>query len=162
MISELRPHGLKEAAFRLGLDPFELVRLLVQGPGVPDGLLLSEQVVQTIKSTAGLRWLWNGITLPEDEHAGRARVRAALRILVDEGFVGESTTRVDNLWRGLNAADALLVRSAVAVLIQEGMLQTFASPLGMQVSAVSERVQELDKIAAGGTAPAALASIWKD
>jgi hypothetical protein len=151
MLEDLKPVGLPEAARRIGVDPFEVLRLLVVAGAVPDGaLLVDPEIVDKLPGIGRIEdpW-WSGVSLPKDANQARARVRAAVKLLLDRGRVGEDRTRLDNVWRGLEPPDRKLLERALEVLAEEGMIRILPSPIGPLVSIDPSAVESARKLAAG-------------
>ena len=162
MTDELRPLTPLAAARRLDLAPDELVRLLVLADVVPDGeLVLDDDALDAVREAGGLDSPWADTALPDDDDPRRARVRGVLRVLLERECVDGLTLRADNLWRGLDGAEALLVRSAGAAMVREGLLHSTASPRGVEVGIAPGRQADVERIAAGGTVPERVAAAWK-
>ena len=161
MLDDLRPLGLSEAARHLGVDPFEVVRLTVAfGPhGGPLSLKLDQ--IDTLRVRAGIEDWWTDATLPDDANRLRAAIRGALHQLLSRRLVGELTTRLDNLWRGLAVDQQVAVEQAVMVLLDEEKLLTAASPKGVQVSIAPGAEAELDRIATGAGEHGGLSAVWQ-
>ena len=156
MLDELRPLGLTDAAKRLGIDPFEVVRLLVVADAMPEQLHLTDDHVEKVRSVGGIEFWWDEVDPPSDADPRRGLVRMALATLQQRGIVGDTTTRLDNLWRGLPAETVALLQQAIGVLVQEGLLGTYPSPRGWQISIQSTRAEDVDKIVEGQGMPPAL------
>ncbi len=156
MIDELRPLGLYDAARTLGIDPFEVVRLLVLGEAFPDGtLVLTPDHVQKIRETGGIEHWWD-----QDAPEGQALVLAMIGKMVDDGLVGESGTRIDNLWRGLGDEQQALLQQAVNILAQNAQILSFMTPRGVQVSLAPDAVGLLGEVAAEEAQHDQLAVLW--
>ncbi len=161
MLDDLTPRGLHQAARELGVDPFGVVALLVAADAVPVGSIrLDHQSIEQLRISGGIEpsW-WEQVTLPDDADPRRARVRAALHLLLDRGFVGEVSTRHDNLWRGLESGEAAMLRDAVAGLAEEGVLSLTASYNGQKVAVTADQRETAEAIAGGRLASSAVDSI---
>lgn len=161
MLDDLRPVGLSDAARELGVDPFEVVRLMVATGMDAESLTLRSEDVAAIRKSAGIEWWWSDTMLPEDENLLRAAVRGALDGLLSRGLIGATTTRLDNLWRGLEVMQQVAIEQAVMVLLEEGKLTTVASPHGVQVSIAPGAEDALREIAAGTAEHAGLSAVWQ-
>src|SRR5687767_14283894 len=120
MLEELMPVGLADAARKLGTEPFEVVRLLVAANAVPQGpLQLGPDAVDRLREIGRIEagW-WEGVTLPKDANPRRARVRAAIQLLIDKERFGDATTRMDNVWRGLRVDEQQLLQGALMALAE--------------------------------------------
>lgn len=151
MLEELEPVGLPEAARRIGTDPFEVVRLLVAAGAVPEGpLLVDAEIVDKLRGIGRIEAPWWGeVALPKDSNPYRARVRAAVQLLLDKGRVGEERTRMDNVWRGLDKGNRQLLERAFAVFSEEGMVRISPSSIGPLLSIEPVAVEAAKKFAAG-------------
>lgn len=167
MLAELRPMSLSDAARHLGVDPFEVVRLLVAaggeagaGHGWPTSLHLSHEQAEALRASAGIEHWWQDAPPPADDNPLRSAVLGAVQQLVSRGLVGERTTRLDNLWRGLGYEQQVAIEQAVMVLLEEAKLVTAASPRGVQVSIAPGAEKELEQLASGEAEHAGLAAVW--
>ncbi len=160
MLSELQPKGLSDVAKELGVDPFEVVRLLVAADAVPESLNFNAEIIAQLKEYSGIAHWWTDNAPPADANPKRGRVRGAVKLLIDNGAVGDSTTRLDNLWRGLGAEDQLLLEQAVGLLMQDGHVQTFAAVQGAQISINAASSDTLGQFVSGGAEPPSLAALW--
>ncbi|MBW2258550.1 MAG: hypothetical protein JRI25_28720 [Deltaproteobacteria bacterium] len=161
MLDELRPVGLSDAARELGVDPFEVVRLMITAGMDTKTLTLRSEDVEAIRTNAGIEFWWADAMLPEDDNHLRAAVRGALGELLARGLVGTVTTRLDNLWRGLEIMQQVAIEQAVMVLLEEDKLLTMASPRGVQVSIAPGVEGDLEEIVAGTAAHADLSAVWQ-
>lgn len=163
MLEELRPLGVSDAARRLGVDLFEVVRLLVASGDVPEHLELTPERVEELRTLGGIDapW-WPAFELPEDEHPLRQRVRGALQLLLDRGHVGDSLTRMDNVWRGLPDDDQAFLQAALTSLGEDGLLAVVATPVGVKVAIPSEHVEVVRQIAAGHHDTPGLTSLYQE
>jgi len=163
MLSEFQPLGVTDAARRLGLDPFEVVRLLVAAKKGLDGpMLFSAELVEELRELGRIDppW-WDGVELPEDANPLRQRVRAALQLMLDKGIVGDTTTRMDNIWRGLPFEDQGLLQQAVMVLAEEQALRVVGSPIGLLVAIETSAKKTVSGIAGGTTESAGLTALYQ-
>jgi hypothetical protein len=163
MLSEFQPLGVTDAARRLGLDPFEVVRLLVAADKGLDGpMQFTPELVEELRTLGRIDppW-WADVELPEDANPLRQRVRAALQLLLDKGVVGDQTTRMDNLWRGLPFEDQGLLQQAVMVLAEEGSLRVVGSPIGLLVAVEASAKDTVAGIAAGTNDSAGLTALYQ-
>lgn len=161
MLDELRPLGLSDSARQLGVDPFEVVRLMVAFGPHEGPLALKPEQVDALRAKAGIEDWWTDATLPDDPNRVRAAIRGALHQLISRRLVGELTTRLDNLWRGLAVDQQVAVEQAVMVLLEEEKLLTAASPRGVQVSIAPGAEGELEAIATGTGEHAGLSAVWQ-
>lgn len=161
MIDELRPMSLSTAARLLGLDPLEVVRLQVVFEKDTTSLELTPEDIDDLRDAAGIESWWEQATLPNDDNPARAAVRGALHQLNFRVLVGEVTTRLDNLWRGLSSDQQVAIEQAVMVLLEEGVLLTSASERGVQVSIKPGAEDVVEGIATGRSEPEGLAAMWQ-
>jgi len=163
MLTEFQPLGLTDVARRLGVDPFEVSRLVVAaGKGLDAPMQFSGEFVAELRELGRIDdpW-WDGVDLPEDPNPLRQRVRAALHLLVDKGLVGDVTTRMDNIWRGLPFDDQALLQQAVMVLAEEGALRVVGSKVGLMVSIDPASADTVKALAAGTSESAGLQSLYQ-
>ena len=161
MLDDLKPIGLKAAAQRIGADPFEVVRLLVAASAAPEGaLFVDPEIVDKLRGIGRIEapW-WSGVSLPKDANRSRARVRAAIKLLLDRGRVGEDRTRMDNVWRGLEPDNRQLLERSLVVLANAGMVRITPSPIGRLVSIEPSAAADARKLAAGKLEPPGLAAL---
>jgi hypothetical protein len=159
MLDELRPKGLKEAALSLGVEPFEVVRLLIAADAVPPGAMrLDDELLGTLREVGGIEASWwaGDDELPEDDDPRRARVRAALGALLAREIIGDATTRLDNVWRGLSPDDQLVLQAAFTALAEDGLLALLATPVGLKVAVVAGKQVEAQTIVDGSGSSASL------
>ena len=161
MRDELRPLSLTEAAQSLGVDPFEIVRLLVASHAMPVGQpFLTYAQVEQLRSQGGIdRSWWDGARLPEDPNPRRRRLRAALTLLLARDHVGEAETRLDNVTRGLPANEQRFLGAALRALSEVGLLSLEVRSVGVMVAIVPSAVAQIRSMADGNEMPAALAAL---
>jgi len=163
MLSEFQPLGLSDAARQLGVDPFEVVRLAVAaGKGLDKPMQFDADLVDELRQLGQIDdpW-WDAVDLPEDPNPLRQRVRAALQLLIDKGVQGDTTTRMDNIWRGLPFDDQSLLQQAVMVLAEEAALRVVGSPVGLMVSIEPSAADTVKALAAGTSESAGLQSLYQ-
>lgn len=160
MLDEFRPLKLSDAARYLGLDPFEVVRLSVVFREASPDLRFPKASLERLREQAGLVDVWADRALPVDDNPSRAAVRGALAYLRDSGLIGSASTRLDNLARGLGAAEQEVIQEGAAILHEAGVLLLTPAPRGLQVSVAPGAEQLVSSIADGGEAPEELAALW--
>ncbi len=162
MLEELQPLSLTAAARRLGIDPFEVVRLLVASDQVPAGALaVDPQAIDALRELGRIdsSW-WDGVDLPSDEHPGRARVRAAARLLLDRKHVGDdAATRMDNVWRGLPLEDQDLLQRAISALAIAGLVRILATRVGLMVCVADGQESKVKALADAEQVPSELTDV---
>lgn len=162
MLEELRSRTLTEAAVDLQIAPFEVMRLLVATDATPERLRLPSVLVEDLREFAGIeRWWTDDAAMPDDPNPRRRRVRAALGLLLSRGYIGERTTRIDNLWRGLSAAEQLVLEQAVELLVSAGHLTTSPSAAGAQIAVDRRSVKHIEGIATGSVSSPAIDALCK-
>jgi hypothetical protein len=152
---------VSQIASSLDLHPFEVARLLGQAGGLPRTLAFEQADIERVQELAGVETWW-GSNAPkiEDDIPGRALVRTATQMLIDRGVVDDNTTRADNLFRGLEAADQFVVKRAVNHLILEEILQGIPTSQGMQLRVAAGKLSVLQGIADGSKIPSSLEELW--
>ena len=163
MLHELRPMGFAEAARHLGVDIFEMVRILTNTDGMPDRLVFEADQLIKIKTDAGIEssW-WTDESLPKDHNPGRQRVRAALQLLLDRGHIGAPGTRMDNVGRGLSPDDQSLVSEALNALASDGLMSIHTTPVATLVYINETGKARIAEIAAGKGDTAALSALYEE
>lgn len=154
MLEQLRPLSFSRAASQLGTDPFDLVRLLVVSGTMPDSLELTPDILETITEFAGIA-SWYATTPANAIDA----LRAGLLELANRRYVGESVTRIDNVWRGLPIQQASAVAEALNALCAEGQLTQYVTPAGVCVSIHPDALGQVTAMASGGALPSTIQSI---
>lgn len=159
MLDELQPLSLTAAARRLGIDPFEVVRLLVVADAVPKGpFALPPELVQRLAELGRIEppW-WEGVALPNGEGPpGLKRIRAALGLLLSRGHTTGQPTRLDNVWRGLAPGEQQQISRALHALVDEGLLAIEAAPIGQLVWILDGATERVQAIAEGSDIPDSL------
>jgi hypothetical protein len=151
MLEDLEPVGLTTAARRIGCDPFEVIRLLVAAGAVPEGsLVIDAELVDKLRGIGRIEppW-WEGVALPQDNNPARARVRAAVQLLLERGRIGDDRTRMDNVWRGLPPSDRRLLERALSAFSHEGIVRISPSAIGPLISIEPVAVEAAKKFVAG-------------
>ena len=147
----------------LGLKPFDIARILGQQEGgMPAELLFEQDVVEKVRELAGVEIWWplDGPRALDDANRSRGVVRALATKLVEHHTAHNSTTRADNLFRGLDGADQLLVRRAVNQMIREGMLLSVSTVSGLHVVVDDAQLDTLRAMADGSRIPDSIAALW--
>lgn len=162
MLHDLQPLGLTAAAKRLAMDPFELIQLLIATDGVPKDLVFTAAQVDGLVGKGGVEagW-WDEAEFVEDKNARRRRVRAALKLMLDRELVGPPGTRPDNLWRGLDAAEQKLIRDALAVLVDDEVLERVPHMAGNHVAIRAEGKERVVEIVEGRTEHPSLSALFE-
>ncbi|MCB9741079.1 MAG: hypothetical protein H6741_17410 [Alphaproteobacteria bacterium] len=158
--------SLTDVSLRLGIDPFDLIRVLVSLDALPDDLHFAEDEIDDVKELAGLETWWTPAAAGqrmrhEDSIPARGMARGMCRQLLDHQVLGRSATRWDNLMRGLEPDAQLLARNVLHTLLQEGYLQIFNTASGLNISVVATRAEDLRRIAEGDFYPRAMRALWE-
>lgn len=162
MLDQLKPLDLHAAARELGVHPFEAVRLMVVSGVGAERMRCTGDTLDQLRAFGKLETWWTGQDLPDDSNPRRAVVRGMIDNMLQRNVVGETTTRIDNLWRGLDAYQRDAAEQGVMVLHELGLLRSVGSASGTQVSANPDGVEALRELVTRGNAPAALAAVWED
>ncbi|MCB9763446.1 MAG: hypothetical protein H6739_27005 [Alphaproteobacteria bacterium] len=163
--SQFQRLTLSEVSLRLGIHPFDLIRVLVALDEMPDDLTFSEEDVDRIRERGGLETWWIDDAPAEqvrhdDPVPVRGMARAMAMQLIAHKVLGRATTRLDNLIRGLEPESQVYARNVLSKMLQEGYLQTFNTPSGLNISVVSNRAEDLRRIA-GGDYPREMKALWE-
>lgn len=162
MIEEFRPSSLVDAAKEIGVNPFELVRLSVALDEPSEDLRFSAAAIAKLREKAGIRLFWAERELPDLGNPVESAVRGACGLLLDEGLVGDTTTRLDNLTRGLSPLQAEAIDEAIALLAEAGSIVLMTAPAGLQVAVVAGKEDSVRGVADGSNIPDELASLWAE
>ena len=153
-MSRLEPFknlSISDAARQLSVHPFDLVRLLAANDALPSTLRIEPAQMSAIRELGGIEDWWSDAPdLPLDETRGDAILRALCSNLVERGVVGDHSTRLDNLLRGLNVADQSVARSWVQGLSAQGLMESHNTPVGVHVSLVEGKEYAVADLAQGG------------
>jgi hypothetical protein len=159
VLSALTPIGLNEVSRRLGVDPFETVRLLIATQQDLSGpMMFAPELVDTLRDQGGVDTTW---WADAGDAEPKARVQAAVKALLDRGFVGDTTTRMDNVWRGLPLDDQALVQQAIMTLSEEQIVRFIGTPIGLQVSIEAGQKALAQKIASGKASTPGLDALYE-
>ena len=152
---------LAEVAQKLQLKPFDIARIMGQNGGLPDVLLFSDELVDQIRKQAGVEVWWDAEALVvDDDNRSRALVRTLAEKLLTHEQGDGSATRADNLFRGLEGADQLLIRRAVNQFIREGLLLSLPTARGLYVQIDAVQRDTLGSIASGSEIPDSIEALW--
>jgi len=156
-----RKLSLSEVAQKLQLKPFDIARIMGQSGGLPDVLLFSDELVADIRRKAGIEVWWDEESLPiADDNRSRALVRSLMFKLLKHERDGGVSTRADNLFRGLDGADQLLIRRAVNQLIREGLLLSLPTASGLHIRVDAVQRDTLESMASGSDIPDSIETLW--
>ena len=148
--------GVVEAAKRLGVDLFELSRLIAIDPArLEDGRIEQSSLVDFGERHRIEDW-WTSVedrnTLPKEKV-----VRRALGMLLERGVIDGQRTRRDNLWRRLKMSSRVAIQECVEVLLDEGLLLARGRH---DISVASAGIGTIHIIASGVFSPPALVELW--
>lgn len=161
MMPEFLPMSLGAASRQLGVEPFELTRLIVAA-GEPVGRLeFTPARLDTIRRFAGIeRWWGEGTNPPADDIPLRGVLRGVLQRMLEHKRVGDQRTRQDNLWRGLPGKQRRFVEDAVDMLVEHGLVSVRSEATGVMISIRSEAIDRVQALADGKDVPADIARLW--
>lgn len=146
--------SVEQVARWLELHPFEIIRLLVADGSLPSDLKLESTHVERIRLAGGLETWWEQPPVPSGgESQARALVRAMCTEMLNRKGVEPNYIRADNLFRGLDAANQLVLRGAVNALIKGGVFASSMSATGLTVSIVAAKAAEVRTFGDGGGGP---------
>lgn len=153
MLDELLPSGLSTAARKLGVEPLEVVRLMVVSDTVSPGFSVTDDHVAKLAEIGQIEsgW-WQGVALPEDDNPARQRVRAMLTVLLERA--AEGPIRMDNLWRGLPVDEQELVDDGLRTLAEEEVVEIQNAVSGILVGLIEGQVDTVRSLSEGqGSSP---------
>ena len=157
MLKGLRGASLTKAARSLEVDPFEIIRLLVAMDDDQAPMWFFDARIRAISAFAGIEWWWTDpADAVSDPNPRRVLVRTTARNLAGRA-VGSASTRIDNLWRGLEPDQRQVVEQTVALFIENGHLIARPDLVGTVVSVSPTGLDPLRKIGEGAFPPALVA-----
>ncbi|MCB9677518.1 MAG: hypothetical protein H6737_20585 [Alphaproteobacteria bacterium] len=162
MLDDLLPKGLTDAARRLGVEPLEVVRLMVVTDTVSDGFAATDDHVAKLAAFGAIEtgW-WEGAELPKDKNESRQRVRAAIGLVLGR-CAGGVRVRMDNLWRGLPLDAQELVEEAMNVLSDEGLVRIENAASGVLITVPADSEAQLRELASGKADSDGLNELYQD
>ncbi len=144
----------------LEVHPFDILRILAAHGGPPDDLRFEMNDVDRIRSVGGLEVWWHEGEPPLEEGNEQASMLRALAMrMLEKEIGGPRTTRLDNIFRGLEAQRQRLARTLVQVLLQHGWLATVSTEQGTHVTITPGRMGHMAQLAQGGDLPDDLAAV---
>ena len=153
--------SLTEVSQQLAIHPFDLIRILVADKRLPETLRFEPSEVEDIRTAGALETWWDESTRrTEDEVSERGLLRDLCAQFVERSTVGMNSTRLDNVLRGLETEEQIVVRVLVQHLVNLGHLTTRNTARGLHVSVVEGREYAVADIAEGGDIPSELAEVW--
>ena len=161
MLDNLKPKTLSSLAREWNSNPFELLRLRVMSQSDLSTLTMSSKHAEQLRVFSGIEILAeripNGV---ESGLSGHLWVQPLVGLLLEDGYVGEQTTCIENVWRGLSPDDVTIVKKIVQLLIQEGILIVYSSITGVQVAVHGAAVDRAKAFVSGEVIPTALSYLW--
>ena len=152
---------LTDVARELAIHPFDLIRILVSEKRLPETLRFETSDVEEIRKLGGIETWWDeDVGRSDDEVPERGLLRDLCAQLVERGTVGHNSTRLDNVLRGLETEEQILVRVLIQGMVTMGILESRNTPRGLHVSVVEGREYAVADIAEGGDVPSELAATW--
>ena len=160
-LETFRKLSMGDVARSLGLKPFDIARILGQQEGgLPAQMRFDPGIVDEVRELAGVSVWWTDSVRAEDTIPARATVRTLAAKLLEHHTTHRKPTRADNLFRGLEGAEQLLIRRAVNQMIREGMLRSVSTVSGLHVIVDEVQVDTLQAVAAGTSIPDNIAALW--
>jgi len=148
-VREFQPLRPLAAARKLNLDPITLVRLSVEVGCLPDDLQFDHGILDALTEDGGLENWWGDRPAAQNQDERHALLLSVLEALLLRDLIGDRTTRIDNLSRGLKTSDKALVDRFLLQLEAQGLLVTELSPLGRRIAISSDGAAKIRKLAAG-------------
>ena len=154
MLEDVKPLSISMAASAIGVDPFDLVRLLVarrrSGP-----MELSHSELDAFCEQSGIETWWpDGLEL----QPGPALLSRVLSEMLERRHTRQAATRLDNLWRGLNASQQEFIHECVETLGAQHWLLLGATATGPTVAIRLE--EHVRRGVQSGSFPGEVARIW--
>lgn len=147
MFDELVPMSLSEGARRAGVEPLELLRLMVESDTVTPRLQLTAAQVENLVRVGGVEYdWWNAV--PTDGLTERQIVLVAVGLLAVHAREGKPV-RMDNLWRGRPVEQQQRIEEALNLLDEQGTIRIVNAPAGVQIHVDASTVPTLEAIGAG-------------
>lgn len=161
MIPEFEPVSLGRAAHQLGVEPFEIVRL-VAAQAAPTGRLeFTPSQLDALRAFAGIEAWWaDGAVFPSDTIPLRGVLRGVLARLLEKKVTGDNRTRQDNLWRGLPGKQRRFIEDAVDLLVEHGLASVRADVTGVMLSLRPEATERVQAIVDGKDVPEEFTRLW--
>jgi hypothetical protein len=160
-IEQFRKLQVADIARQLAIHPFDVVRILAFSNVAHSSMQFDPADVEKVRTLGGIETWWSAdCALATDGLRPRSIVRSILRELLGRGFVGNRTTRVDNVVRGMSTDDEVVARKALNLLIQERFLRSVPTAIGTFVSISPDRTAAAEAVVAGKETPAGLAVLW--
>jgi len=156
---------VEEAARRLGVHPFEIVRhLTIHRQAIP-GFQIEADLLPTIMAWAGIEDWWaeeaeSAATADEptprhDPNPRRRVVRGIPFKLLALGKVGASHTRIDNAWRGLSGDLKGFGKTVVDRMKRDGLLLSKPTVNGEHIFLNPARLEDIQALIDWEDPPAA-------
>jgi hypothetical protein len=150
---------VSDVARWLEVHPFDIVRILVATGGTPHDLRFETEDVDRIRKMGGLEvWWQEGEPTLVPDREQECMLRAMASRMLEKEIGGPRTTRLDNIFRGLESKRQQLARELVQILLQHGWLATVSTETGTHVTITPGRMGQMANIAQGGNLPEDLAA----
>jgi len=157
---------VEEAARRLGIHPFEVVRHFTTHRQALPGFILQDEMIPTLMGWAGIENWWeeedavssngqeNGETgRPEDKHLPRSDENPRRMVvrwipfkLLHKGKIGASHTRIDNAWRGLSGDLKGFGKEVVDLMKRDGILLSKPTVNGEHIFLNPDRLENIQSL----------------
>ncbi len=151
---------LAELACELEIHPFEAVRILSLSGPLPKSLRFTTEDLDRLRELGALEEWWVAGDLAEDA-GDDDRLVALAKKLTDRDLVNGKTTRMDNLYRGLEAPHREALERLARRLLQRRVLTARATAAGMHVSIGEGGDGVLQRLADGAQADQELPGFWE-
>ncbi len=162
-IDLLQRLSVADVARWLEVHPFDILRILASEDALPADLRFESEDVDRIRASGGLEvWWQEGEPNLDPDNQGASMFRALAGRMLEKEVGGPRTTRLDNLFRGLEADRQRIARGLVQALLQHGWLATVSTDRGTHVTITPGRMGQMASIAQGGEVPDDLAGTLAD
>ncbi len=160
-VEQFHKLNVADIARLLGVHPFDVVRILAANDAFEPTLRFEQNVLDKVRKLGEIETWWSAErTIDDDPIPERGVLRAIVAEMLRRGIVGETSTRVDNVFRGMDSDHEQMARRALNLLIREGYASSHSSPTGNRASLRSETLSELKELVEGRSMPAGLAALW--
>ena len=161
MSDSLAPVTVKGLAQQWGLQPHEILRLLIVHRVSIDALLFEPHQAEKLGSLAGLLDLRESPDIDPASIERREWTVNAIRYMLEHAMVTPKTLRLDNLWRLLPMESARIVQGIVDALAGENLVSVGRDYNGATLSIDPQGIEILRAFVHDGVVPESLAYLWK-